>query len=247
MEKYYNPTAGRRVVLAEDYERYEKIRNLQIKRKQALNRKLKIKKLMKPIVVTAGSIVIIAALFNSFDKRVIPEGYEAIPATYTVEAGDTLTDIASKYYDYDVYGSYFHDRNDFINELAKQNGNIKPGDKIELPLIVSQDNPYVQKIMKMRDQAQELPRYVSYTIKEGDTLLDIAYKGASDDNDAFQILEEIASVNGIMDEHSIRSGEVIQIVNPQIGSIRKTIKNITEELRVSLENQKENDEAPKTY
>lgn len=175
---------------------------------------------------------------------IIPEGYYQAYTTEQVERNDTLSEIASEYYDPDIYGSYFDNFNDYVETIASVNqinkNNITPYTNIIIPVFIEEDNIYRQQIAAKEQQIRELDRWVEYTPHAGDTILGLAYLGAGDSNEAYSIKNEIMNKNGLTNS-IIRNDRTYLIVNPEIGKLKKEIFGLKEKLRDSLKvHQEEN-------
>lgn len=213
-------------------------------KKLAYQRKLKIFKLKVALTVTSiGCLASLAAFGshvyneNKFEPT-IPDGYYQTYMSTDVERGDTLTSIASLYFDEELYGDTYKDLNDYIDSIAKTNhvskNHINPYQSLNIPVLVAEDNIYVQQINSLEKQIAELDRWVPYTVQAGDTLLALAYQGAGTTNEAYELQDEIRSKNDL-DSSTIIWGDEIKIINPEIGRLKKEVVNLKEKLHESLQ------------
>lgn len=170
-------------------------------------------------------------------KKIIPNGYIKINTTEKVQKDDTLTSIAKKYYNEDIYPLYYRSLDNYIDEIAKINNvnknNITPFQELIIPAIIPQNNIYLERIETLNQQIKSLPVWIPYNIQVGDTISSLAYKGAGDIDDAYTISNEIIKYNNISDTN-ISAGNTINIINPQIGDLKKEIFQLKRSLNDSL-------------
>lgn len=223
-------------------ERYnnEQIRITNInQRRLARMRKARLRR-NRNIAIAVASVGIILTLIGLPHKEeaphVMPEDYVQIYIREDVEHGDTLTEIAERYYDDDVYDSYYGNINNYIDSIADTNDiykdRITPYQSLTIPVFVGEENIYLTQIAELEEQIKNLPKWVNYTVEVGDTILGLAYRGAGSTNEAYSIKDDIMAKNGLKNSN-IRVGQVIQIVNPQIGELKAEIVILKEKLHDS--------------
>ena len=111
---------------------------------------------------------------------------------YTIQSGDTLYDIADRYYGSGIYFKDIAEYNDIEN--ADQ---IKAGDKIKLPAKVG-DN------VKMLEDTDK-----KYIVSKGDSLTTICDKFYKDGS--ISTAQKLANYNGIEDVNLIKVGQELKI------------------------------------
>ena len=243
----------KRVQERQRQEDFERRRNMRINRRRLeQERKMKLQKIKRGVVTVVVGASLLAGIVgytnaHKFDP-VQPQGYETIYTVEQVDYNESLWDIAEYYYDNEVYGQYYRDIRDFIDEIKKVNnlhGNtITPYQNLVIPCFVQENNIYLEQISSLEQRIKELPRHVEYEVKFGDTLLGLAYLGAGDTNEAYEIKQEIQSINGL-NSTIIVQGTKLKIVNPEIGNLKKEIAQYQEKLNASLKVNVENNEITK--
>lgn len=167
----------------------------------------------------------------------MPAGYIQIYTTEQVEKNDTLTTIAEKYYNKDIYSSYYQSLDNYIEEIAKTNNisknHITPFQDLIIPALTPQNNIYLERIESINKQIEELDVWIPYEIQVGDTISGLAYKGAGDDDEAYTICKEIMRYNNMQDTN-IYAGNTIYIINPEIGDLKREIFQLKKSLNDSL-------------
>lgn len=213
-------------------------RQLERRRRKQLQRRKKV------LVISAAGILTVATLFgiHKFNKndfeRVMPEGYMQIYTTEQVERNDTLTSIAEEYYDDDIYDSYYENINDYVEEIADINNisnpnRIDPYTTVIIPALTEENNIYMEQIEAIDAQIDQLPKWVDYEVQAGDTILGLSYLGAGNTDEAYSIQYSIMDRNDL-DNSTIVIGQRIQIVNPEIGALKKEREILREKLHESL-------------
>ena len=233
-----------------EYERRRSLRINQQKREQMRRMKLqKIKTGALAIVVGAGVLAGAIGYHNAtkFQPK-IPEGYERIFAVEQVDLNESLWDIAESYWDSEVYGQYYEDIRDFIKAIKDVNdlksNTITPYQNLIIPCFIDENNIFLEQKSNIESQIKVLPRYVDYTVKFGDTLLGLAFLGAGDTNEAYEIKEEIQRINNLSTTMLVQ-GTTIKIVNPEIGELKKQAKQYEDKVNNSLKVNVENDDYTK--
>ncbi len=220
-----------------------KIKKVNKRRLTALQRR-KLRRIVKPILITGMSATMVLSMFgieSVIDKVTykshIPNGYSQIYTYETVDKGETLYDIAKDYYNSDIYSYYYRTLDDFIKEIAKENNlktnNVGSFQSLKVPALVTNDNIYLQQITTLKEKVAKLPRWVDYTVVGGDTLLGLAFEGAANTNEAYQIKQDIIRTNNL-DSELLMEGMNIRIVNPEIGAIEKEIDRLESLLQQSI-------------
>lgn len=173
----------------------------------------------------------------------MPDGFMQIYTTEQVDYGETLSDIASYYYNEETHDSYFLNFDNYVETIATTNNisknNISPFQNLIIPTIVAEDNIYLQQINNLTQQLETLEKWVPHKIEYNDTILSLSYLGAGDTNEAYEIKNSILQRNNI-NGTTIYAGDTIEIINPKIGEIKKEIAQLNDKLNQSLKNQNEN-------
>lgn len=111
---------------------------------------------------------------------------------YTIKVGDTLYEIADRYYG----DSEYYDEIAEYNNIEDAN-KIKAGDTIKLPNKLAPNVEYMGSVVK------------SYTISSGDSLISICEKFYNDNN--YETALRLAKYNNIENPDLIKLGQTIEI------------------------------------
>ena len=111
---------------------------------------------------------------------------------YTIKVGDTLYEIADRYYG----NSEYYDEIAEYNNIENAN-QIKAGDTIKLPNKIAPNVEYMGNIVQ------------SYTISSGDNLTSICEKFYNDNN--YETALKLARYNNIENPDLIKLGQIINI------------------------------------
>lgn len=181
---------------------------------------------------------------TSNNEKVMPTGYMEIYTIETVDNGEQLEDIAEQYYIDELYSSYYHSIDNYIDKISEINGsinknNLTPYQDLIIPTLVEQNNIYIHQINVLKNQITELEKWVPHTIEYGDTILSLAFQGAGDTNEAYSIQYDILEKNKL-NSADIYVDNTIYIVNPQIGELKKEISYLEKQLNASLKHAPEN-------
>ena len=144
-------------------------------------------------IISTGLAVTTIATSAGIAAKINHDAKEKRDTRYTIESGDTLTDISKKHYGTEIY----------YDEIAKYNNidnpdMIKTGDTIKLPDLEKQIE--------------------TYTILPGDTMTGICEKFYKDGT--IDTANRLARYNKIDDVNSIKSGQVLNI--PTYDDLLKT-------------------------
>lgn len=215
--------------------RINNINHIRLKNKKRKNKLFRIN--CFSLALMTSLVMPITTLDTSNHKKNIPIGYIKIDTTEKVQKDDTLVAIAKKYYNDDIYPLYYQSLDNYIDEIAKINNvnrnNITPFQELIIPVIIAQNNIYLERIETINKQIKKLPLWIAYNIQVGDTISSLAYKGAGDIDEAYTISNEIIKYNNISDTN-ISAGNTINIINPQIGDLKKEIFKLKRSLNDSL-------------
>ena len=117
-----------------------------------------------------------------------------LPETHTVQNGETLWSISEKYFQSGYNWTDIANANSITNPE-----NLEAGQVLAIPK--------VQPILPETGIGDAVPTVTSYTVKENDTLWDIACQVY---NDCYA-WDKIAQANGVTDPISLQSGIELQI------------------------------------
>lgn len=161
----------------------------------------------------------------------------------SIDPGETLSEIASKYYNEDyekVYGSEVN----FINSIKKQNNIenddlIVSGQKLTIPVIIDKNNSYFQNIMMLTAKINELEeneKWIKYTVRLDDNLSMLAGWGSGNHvSVSVEEENEIARHNNLQTK-TIYPGQELEIINPKIGNLKIELRKAEQEFKESLIN-----------
>ncbi len=169
---------------------------------------------------------------------VIPDGLASIDIKINIERGDTLSEIASRYYNSD-YNKIFGNFDNYLKAIASKNNlssidSINLGSTLVIPIVFNDTNEYYIRIKSIETQMANLPRYCSYTVKLGDSLVGIAGLSSIDETDRYNIIDEIKRINNLSD-NSIYENQKIKIVNPELRALKIELLVAVSELEESLQ------------
>lgn len=206
--------------------------------------KTKLYKKAAAAIATASIVVVMSIIGVGCESKQIseiPSDQVKYTITIQVNADDTISDIADRFYNDDcdnVYNSVFNYKNEIINQnnLSKT-GFIKAGNKIEVPVIIDKDNSYylrIQEIEKEIKTIEENELWVKYTVEYGDTVTTIASFASGDYFETYEIADKIISKNSMRNGSLLNAGEKIWIMNPKLGDLKLELNNLKEDLKLSL-------------
>lgn len=210
------------------------------------NKKIKKRKLKKVMAVTlaAASIITVMTLTgcSKNKKYIIPDSQIKVSVSMQVEKGETISDIANKFYTDECEGVYnsvsnFQDEIKEKNNINKFSSFVKSGDTIEVPVIIEKDNPYYLKIFEIQNEITNIENnnlWVRYTVEYGDRLSTIAEKASGSYTETYEITSKIASRNNMGIKTILNAGEEIWIMNPEIGKLKAELNEAKEAFKLSL-------------
>lgn len=230
------------------------VRNINAKKIREA-KKLKLQKR----IITLGLVAVIGASAfggyalgythraNQETPPTIPTGYILTETTDMVRSGDSVYNIALEYYNENLYSGLYSDINEFTEAILKANGltensTIYPGDTLTVPVVTSGNNEYFLTIQDLENQIEEITStnyWVEYTAKFGDTYSALAAKASGSSSQTIDITQEIIKKNAGA-SHSLRPGDTIWIVNPELGTLRCALKDAKAAFQDSVKNSDEN-------
>ena len=226
-------------VSEEERIRLKKLNQARLRRKE----RRRIQRRNRFIAIAAASVISVGAITGLFShgkepfNPVMPEGYQQVYASYQVERGDTIYDIAKEYYDAELYDSYYESFNDYVDDIKELNnakgGHITPYQSLQIPALINEDNIFLAQINAKRTELEQLPEWVEYVVEPGDSILGLAYLGAGNTNEAYAIKDQIMRKNNLSNSF-LRDGTTIYIVNPERGKLKVEIEQLKEKLEESL-------------
>lgn len=240
-----------------DYEelesqRQENYRITSLNKKRIKNLK---RKAIKRVALTGIIALSIAVGKYIIDKpptldSVVPDGYVQIDIEIPVSSNATLSDIAELYYDENSYPEYYTNFDDYMKSIAEKNDlngyNLPKYQNIYVPVIVAENNVYLERIEQLNNELDTLEdqEWISYTVKVGDSLYELAWKGSGDGNEAEKNLDKIIEKNRL-ESSTILPGDHIKIINPRMGEIKQEIEYLDNQLKSSLIVDKQDDNSEK--
>lgn len=210
------------------------------------NKKIKKRQLKKVMAVTlaAASIITVMSLTgcNKNKEYVIPDDQIKVNISMQVEEGETISDVANKFYTDECEGVYnsvsnFQDEIKEQNNINKFSSFVKAGDTIEVPVIVEKDNPYYLKIIEIQNEITNIENnnlWVRYTVQYGDRLSTIAEKASGSYSETYEITNIIASKNNMSNKSILNAGQEIWVMNPELGQLKSELNEAQEDFKLSL-------------
>lgn len=212
-------------------------------------RKLNLKLIGKGVAAIGASVIIIiegSTIINGLKDLIRPKQItvpnDKISYSFCIELeeGDTVSEIASKYYTddtADTYGSFSNYTKHIEHDNRTNIDNVEAGDKLQIPVIVDKDNPYYIEILNIKKQIEDLEQnhlWVMYTIKYGDSISELAQLVSSNPNEIRDYTNKIYNKNHLGRTSVIVEGQKIWIINPELGNLKHQLNDIEEQLRQSL-------------
>jgi len=194
------------------------------------------------ISIAAASIILISSIAGLGEKGTnpIPEHQITTTITMQVEQGDTIYDIANKFYTDDCEGVYCSLAN-FQDAIKEQNdvhgSRITKGDILEIPVIVDKDNSYYLQIKQIQNMIADIEKnnlWVKYTVQYGDNITKIAGLASGSYSETQTIIGEIIDKNNIRKASLLSEGQEIWIMNPELGRLKIQLSDIEEQFKQSL-------------
>lgn len=180
---------------------------------------------------------------NNYQPPLLPDDCVAMDIDVKVEYGDTVTEIASRYYndDYEqMYGEFEHyvdavlDKND-LDSASK----ILPGDDLTVPVIFDKDNPFYMESAYLQHQITEIKDneyWVPHTVTYLDgSISELAAKASGTDSEVGIISSQIMAHNDL-ENSMIKPGQQLDIVNPELGPLKIALNEAKENLNTSIQN-----------
>lgn len=212
------------------------------------NKKMRKRKLYKTVIMTISTIslaTIIAITASGCGKEKIssiPEGQVKTYITMQVESGETISDIADRFYTDDcegVYNSFSNYQSEIKekNNISKFGSHIEVGDTLQIPVIINEDNPYYLQILEIQNKISDIEDnnlWVKYTVQYGDRISTIAELASGSYSETYEIADKIASKNGMYNKSILNAGQEIWIMNPELGKLKFELKEAQEQFVQSL-------------
>ena len=167
----------------------------------------------------------------------IPEGYQEMMIDEFVDNGETIDEIAQKYYTEDVRTCY-PDFEEYIEIILRDNNiNERELDKqnsIKVPIIIDNNNYYLTQIKEKELELENVEEWIDYIAKPGDNLYNLSWEAASNGDEAMNNLKRITDINNLDRSSQIQIGQRLSIINPKIGELKREINSLKEEFNESI-------------
>ena len=170
-------------------------------------------------------------------KLELPYNYIEIYLNEHISKDDTVESVAKKYYDQEIYHKIYETIDDYIEEICNLNGlepyNLTPFQDINVPVLVHKDNVYLSRINELEKEIKNIDEWIKYEVQNGDSLSSLAYDAAGNSTDALSNIEKIKEYNNLT-SNDINVGDVLYIINPKIGELKRDIAFLRHQLKESL-------------
>lgn len=180
---------------------------------------------------------------NTNNTSFINLNQNQIVASISVDVNydDTIIGIADEFYN-DDYENVYGSKENFVNSIKFQNAieddKIIVGQKLVIPAIIEKDNPYFQIVVQINAKINELEqnqKWIKHTVGLDENLAFLARLGSGSNLVGMDEIDEILTYNHLKSS-TIYPGQELYIINPEIGILKKELKNAEEEFRESLIN-----------
>lgn len=158
-----------------------------------------------------------------------------------VNYDDTIIEIADRFYN-DDYENVYGSKENFVDSIKLQNSIVNDkiivGQKLTIPAIIDTDNLYFQNVMQIKAKINELEqnqKWIKYIVQLDDNLALLARLGSGSNLVGIDEMNEIATYNRLQ-SNTIYPGQELYIINPELGNLKKELKEAEEEFRESLTN-----------
>lgn len=167
-------------------------------------------------------------------EYLIPSNYIKMNIEISVDENTNIESIAKTYYVEELYPDFEY----YCDMIKKENnieyGVITPYQNIKVPVIVRNDDIYLNSIKTLETELETLPIWVDYIVQNGDTIESLAHLGAKDSTEAIECVDRICRYNDIDKKDVLKAGKTIYVINPKIGEIKKKIYSLEENLKSAL-------------
>lgn len=215
---------------------YGSVRNVNKKKKN------KMKLIKNGILGIGGAVIVLVGglhIYKQINKNQIndvPEGQITTTISIQVEEGDTLSEIADRFYtdacdDVYRYLSNYQDAIQKENNIIGRDPKLRAGTTIEVPVVVHENNAYYQRILELEDQIaniEENNKWVRHTVKQGDLFSTLAEQASIDISETYELAKEIANKNNMSTKDILNVGQEIWIINPELGKLKVELKQTQE-------------------
>lgn len=170
------------------------------------------------------------------------ETQELTTITIETEPGDSISKIASEYYNSE-YRGFFNTKEDYEKAIMQENNmkvsNLDVGVEIELPIVVDKNNyDYLRKV-EIEQRIKEIEDsnlWVKHEIQSGDMISKLASSASGSYEETYDITQQIYSRNGISSKTILNIGDKIWIMNPELGLLKAELNEIESILADSMQN-----------
>lgn len=192
------------------------------------------------LLLTALSTTLIFGHIERNKINEIPFDQTTVIVSVDIMQGDTMYDIANRFYSSDCEGVYRYVDN-YVKAIQKENNNysdyIERGDTLKIPVIIEKDNPYYLQILSVNNKIKDIEEnnlWVRYTVKPGDSFSELAQLSSGSISETYENLKKIYSKNNMSEKTLLRDGNVIWIMNPELGQLKLELISLEEQLEQSL-------------
>lgn len=225
---------------------YGSINNVNTNRIRRLDKKKMIRRKVA-IALAAGAIV--GALSGFYigrntvkpDIPVLSEDSIMINVPLDIDPGDSILGIVDQYYN-DEYESIYPSKDSYgkaIMELNQlKNSNINYDDTINIPIIIDKNNEYYIKMQSLIHEINEIQNneyWINHIVCSGETISYLAAQASSSSEETYENTQQILKKNGLYGS-DISDGDIIQIINPKLGSLKIELEEVQAELIASAQN-----------
>lgn len=169
----------------------------------------------------------------------IPTGYVLTEVKDRVDSGDTITGIASEYYDPSSYSGMYGSIEAYTQAILEQNGlkdftTIYPGQAVTIPVVINSGNEIYIRMNVLKDAIKTISRenlWVEHTVGAGDTYSSLAAMASGSVNETYEIIDRIMEKNR---GARFWPGDTVWIMNPALGPLKIELAELEQALQDSL-------------
>lgn len=178
----------------------------------------------------------------------IPAGYVMTYIEDEIDYGGNITATANNYYSPSLYGDIYGGINRYAQVIEENNGlyhdqTVHGGDTITLPVLVDEANPNYLAVLNLRSQIEEIRKtalWVEHVVQFGENPSSLAALASGGPGETVEIAEKILAHNQAVlgDAPFLREGVTIEIMNPELGPLKKALQEAEQALKDSLKQER---------